>query len=266
MKVWELMSAPVYTISSTKSVLQATEKMFELGIGSLVVVDHGDVVGITTSRDLRTSHPNRIVADAMTPNPIGTASETFIWDALNIMEMHNIERLLVLDKGQVRGLVTRENICMKLSAYIDTMTSLYRAPFIQAIGEDLLNKKQPFILLFIDLNNFGEINKRYGHPIGDDVIIQFSHKLKQLSNEKDYLCRFAGDEFVIIRTYNSTEDLLDYIHLIHPIEHQQFSVSASVGIVNGYEDPSFFTHTFRELLSQASLKSTEAKSVNYVHK
>ena len=69
MKVSEIMASSVYTVSSDKSVSYAAERMNEWKVGSLIVVDHGTVMGIITSRDVRSSHPNRIVADAMTTKP-----------------------------------------------------------------------------------------------------------------------------------------------------------------------------------------------------
>ncbi|UUZ93114.1 CBS domain-containing protein [Paenibacillus sp. P25] len=176
MKVSEIMTLSVYSISSDRSVAYASERMNEYEIGSLIVVDHGTVKGIITSRDIRSSHPNRIVADAMTPNPICTSPDCFIWDALKIMDREKIERILIMEEEKLLGLVTREIIKMKLSELMDTLTGLYRAPYIQCIGEEFLRTRQPFHLLFIDLNDFGKINKLYGHPFGDDVICEFTRR------------------------------------------------------------------------------------------
>ena len=131
MKVSEIMASSVYTVSSDKSVSYAAERMNEWKVGSLIVVDHGTVMGIITSRDVRSSHPNRIVADAMTTNPICTSPDRFIWDALNIMDRHEIERILIMEEDKMVGLATREAIKMKVSEFMDPLTGLYRAPYIQ---------------------------------------------------------------------------------------------------------------------------------------
>lgn len=177
MKVRELMNSPVHIISSDKSVLYATNMMNQLETGALIVMEHDTVLGITTSRDLRSSHPNRIVADAMTPNPLKVEANAFIWDAMKIMDLHRIKRLIVSEKDKIIGMITREAIKMKMSAYIDTLTDLYRAPYILSIGEHLLEERKPFLLIFIDMNDFGEINKRFGHPFGDEVIKAFAKKI-----------------------------------------------------------------------------------------
>ena len=97
MKVAEFMSSPVYTVSSERGVQFVSDMMNELKIGSLVVTDHGSIVGIITSRDIRSSHPNRIAADAMTPNPISISPDQFAWDALESMERHKEVAVSVFD-------------------------------------------------------------------------------------------------------------------------------------------------------------------------
>jgi diguanylate cyclase (GGDEF)-like protein len=116
--------------------------------------------------------------------------------ALNIMLQYQIERLPVTKDEQVVGLVTRETLKIKISELVDPLTGLFRAPYIHIIGEDLLKKRECFQLLFVDLNNFGMINKLFGHPVGDDVILGYAEKLKSYTEKGDYLCRYAGDEFV----------------------------------------------------------------------
>ncbi|CAM4286574.1 GGDEF domain-containing protein [Paenibacillus alkaliterrae] len=259
MKVKDFMASPVYTVSSERSVQYVSDLMNELKVGSLVVMDYGMTVGIITSRDIRSSHPNRIVADAMTPIPISTSPDQFAWDALETMEQHRIERLLVVQEEQVLGIVTREALHIKLSQILDPLTGLYRAPYIQQIGEHFLNHRQYFELLFIDLNNFGKINKEYGHPMGDDILIEYSNRLRALTNERDYVCRYAGDEFVVITRSMENDamrlaDSLSQLTVLHNI-----NMSASVGLANSRLVPDFFALSFRDLISKASLLSTSLK-------
>lgn len=261
MKVSEVMTTSIYQVSSNKSVFYASNKMNEWETDSLIVVDHGTVVGIMTSRDVRSSHPNRIVADAMTPDPVTISPDIFIWDALKVMASRRIKRLLVMESGRPLGLATMEEIRVKLSLLMDPMTGLYRAPYIESIGEDFLRKKRTFHLVFLDLNEFGKINKRYGHPLGDDVIRGFSQSLASLVvEERDYLCRYAGDEFVIITQMDEAE-LNEYIlRLSQPILIQSIPVSAGIGWVNGTQEPGFLNLSFRDILHKASLLSTSAKN------
>jgi len=260
LKVEEVMTSPLQTVSSGKSVLHASDLMAEYRIGSLAVMDSGRIVGIITSRDVRAAHPNRIVADAMTPNPTVVAADCFAWKALAMMENGDIERLIVTDGEQAIGMVTREAIVSRLAEWKDTMTQMYRSPYIHAIGEERLQKRLPFQLLFLDLNRFGEVNKLYGHPVGDDLIRGYAKKLKTLFGDDDYVCRYAGDEFAAI-TMRPDDDVREIIDsLSNPMSVGPASLTASVGWLNESMEPEFYRLSFRELVSKASLMSSRAKS------
>lgn len=260
MKVAEVMTSPLRSVSSGKSVLHASALMAEHRIGSLAVMDNDRIVGIITSRDVRAAHPNRIVADAMTPDPIVVAADCFAWEALAVMEDGNIERLIVTDGQQAAGMVTREAIVSRLAEWKDNMTQMYRSPYIHAIGEERLHKRLPFQLLFLDLNRFGEVNKRYGHPVGDDLIRGYAKKLKALFGDEDYVCRYAGDEFAAITT-RPDDDVREIIDsLSNPISVGPATLTASVGWLNESTEPEFYRLSFKELVSKASLMSSRAKS------
>jgi diguanylate cyclase (GGDEF)-like protein len=260
MKITDLMSSPVHSVSSDRSVRYVSDLMNELNTGSLIVIDNGLIVGITTSRDIRSSHPNRIIADAMTSEPLSISSDAFAWEALKVMEQHEIKRLLVINDNNVVGIVTRETLKVNLKELIDPLTGLYRAPYIQTIGENLLEKRNSFCLLFIDLNNFGEVNKMYGHPVGDDIIQGFANRLKSLTTDEDFLCRYAGDEFVIITPRgDSVHTLLR--SLSQEVTINDIQVSAAVGWIDENKESDFFSFGFRDMLSKASLMSTSIKGI-----
>lgn len=259
MKVEDQELAPMHTINSGRSIQYASELMNELNIGTLVVLDFGSILGIITSRDIRSSHPNRLVADAMTANPICISSSEFIWDALEVMEQYRIKKLLVMKNDDCMGLITRESIKIGLCELYDPLTGLYRSPYIQMIYEHSQNNQQPYVFIFIDLNDFGEINKRYGHPIGDDIIVGYSNYLRSLLKANEFACRYAGDEFIMLATGNheratELEQQLSGIYVI-----QDVPVSASFGLLRSDSNPEFFNLPFRDIVSKASLLSTYLK-------
>lgn len=259
MRVKEMMSSPVRTVSSDKSVLHAAGLMEELKIGSLAVTEHISITGIITSRDTRKAHPNRIVADAMTPDPITVPAECFCWEALQIMENNGIERLLVTEKDQVVGIITRDTIRVRLGEQLDPLTGLFRPGYIQTIVEELLQNGQYFQLLFADLNNFGKINKIYGHPIGDDVIRGFAERIRSMTTPDEFICRYAGDEFVIVSLKTEAEIVKLVQKLSDPFVVSGVPVTSAVGVVLGIHEPAFFSLSFREIVSKASLASSTLK-------
>jgi len=67
-------------------------------------------------------------------------------------------------------------------------TSFDRA---KALGESMA-------VMFLDLDHFKNINDTYGHAVGDEVLKQFSARLRQAVRRTDIVARLAGDEFVIL--------------------------------------------------------------------
>lgn len=59
-------------------------------------------------------------------------------------------------------------------------------------------RQQPVSLLFMELDDFGLINKRYGHILGDQALLSVCRLLEQNTRRNDLLARWGGDEFVLL--------------------------------------------------------------------
>ena len=95
-------------------------------------------------------------------------------------------------------------------AYYDTLTGLPNRWSFKANLERMLNRaerdKQRIGLLYIDLDNFKQVNDQHGHEAGDRVLLKFSEQLLDVIRPNDQvykpqtesLARLAGDEFVVL--------------------------------------------------------------------
>lgn len=259
MIVEKVMSTEVHTVSFSKSVRYAAELMNSLKVGSLIVLDHEKVVGILTSRDIRNVNNNRIVADAMTPNPLFVSNASFIWEALDMMESNHIERLPVFNDAQeLAGIVTRENVKAMIHQNIDPLTGMYRTEYIRSLANRCIAREERFTLLFIDLNNFGEINKQHGHPMGDKVLVLFSERLKKQLQKNEHACRYGGDEFLVFSPYGDGQvgELIDLIQ--EPLRYQGVELTAVAGVYRMGENAGN-SLPFDEMVSIASIRSTTLK-------
>ena len=88
---------------------------------------------------------------------------------------------------------------LELIAYIDPLTNIpNRRNFLEQ-SEFLIGVCNQRNLLFamgiIDLDNFKQINDKYGHNVGDQILIEYSKYLKGLFRTEDVFCRYGGEEF-----------------------------------------------------------------------
>jgi diguanylate cyclase (GGDEF)-like protein/PAS domain S-box-containing protein len=107
----------------------------------------------------------------------------------------------------------------------------------QAIKLAERNRKK-LALFFLDLNGFKHINDSLGHPIGDLLLQSTARRLEETMYESDTLCRFGGDEFIVllpeVHDANgiaaAAEKLLDATARKHSIEEHDLHVTACIGI------------------------------------
>jgi diguanylate cyclase (GGDEF)-like protein len=125
--------------------------------------------------------------------------------------------------------------------HIDPLTGLDNRPSIFSIIDDIItNNTEPLhtALLFLDIDNFKNVNDTYGHDIGDQVIRVVGRKLKKLENEHTNVGRFGGDEFLILLcSQENTRMIIEFARKVLDIISEEIVVSsiriyltASVGI------------------------------------
>lgn len=125
----------------------------------------------------------------------------------------------------------------------DSLTGLYNKgvteDFISAILKNDKKQNSEHIFLIFDIDDFKNVNDRYGHAFGDFVISEFALELKSQFREDDIVGRIGGDEFVVlIKNFNSDnyvimdklERFCSKINQKRFTEHEEFSISCSIGV------------------------------------
>jgi diguanylate cyclase (GGDEF)-like protein len=87
-------------------------------------------------------------------------------------------------------------------AIVDALTGLYNRRFAeQRLAAEASRSQRyghPLTVVALDLNRFKEINDHYGHPVGDQVLREFSDRLAAAIRVSDVAARMGGDEFLAI--------------------------------------------------------------------
>lgn len=96
----------------------------------------------------------------------------------------------------------RLRAALEFIASHDQLTgAIARATFIELLKKELARSKRngrPLALLMFDLDHFKSINDRFGHAVGDRVIIDFVHRTQGLLRNIDSIGRYGGEEFVAL--------------------------------------------------------------------
>ncbi len=109
------------------------------------------------------------------------------------------------------------------AAQIDGLTGAFNKRSTEERINDILweNPKETHMFVIMDLDRFKEVNDRYGHMIGDEVLRNFGNLLKEYFREEDVIGRIGGDEFVV---------------LMRKIEHKENAVERIENLIKKMEE------------------------------
>lgn len=160
--------------------------------------------------------------------------------------------------------IKRHNEHLESSINIDQLTSVYNRLYLEKLmAESSLEKyhNHDWHVLFIDIDEFKNINDTYGHQAGDEALKHIAAILKQAIRFTDKAIRYGGDEFVLLLAIEKAKDaehIKQQIHraLAEPICYGGHTISLGVSI------GSTIYEIDQELLSVAIMRSDEHMYAN----
>mgnify|MGYP003875094507 FL=1 len=87
--------------------------------------------------------------------------------------------------------------------------ALFRSKLEQCLSHLKRHRDHQYAVLFIDLDNFKQINDQFGHQVGDDFLIEASKRIVNSVRGNDVVARFGGDEFVILLDQMDTSERIE---------------------------------------------------------
>lgn len=151
-------------------------------------------------------------------------------------------------------------------AVTDELTALYNYRYFRAALEQLLQKHRSasLALLMLDLDYFKEINDRYGHDQGNEVLAEFGRLLKASVREDDVVVRYGGEEFAVILPYTNAAQAVQVAerlrasaaaHIFQVSTGEVIPLTVSIGVSVFPDD----AKDKNELISHADLALYRAK-------
>ncbi len=97
----------------------------------------------------------------------------------------------------------RDNVQQSMElAVTDPLTGLYNRRYMETHADSLVERAaargKPLTVLIIDIDHFKAVNDTHGHDAGDDVLREFSDRLRSCIRGIDLACRYGGEEFVVV--------------------------------------------------------------------
>ena len=138
-------------------------------------------------------------------------------------------------------ITAEENYRLKLekTAITDPLTGIYNRRFFQEKLKEEISLAQrygrPFSLLLMDIDYFKKINDKFGHDVGDKVLVEFVSVVKKQIRDLDILCRVGGEEFAVILPETTLHDAVRVAKKINALVRENpeatVSVTVSLGVV-----------------------------------
>lgn len=156
---------------------------------------------------------------------------------------------------------------MKQLAYYDTLTGIPNRYLFDRFVTNMINsditKRVGFSILFLDLNEFKQVNDNYGHQVGDELLKGVAVRLENSVGNADLVARLSGDEFLVfLNEVNKKEEVLEKVKRIitclkEPIKIGEcsFNVKGSIGVSRYPED----SKSLKKLIKKADMAMYHSK-------
>ena len=273
--VADVMTPATASATAHDTVATAAMLMSQHALAALPVVEDGRIIGVVTPLQLLLAPPYRPVVEVMTADLTPAIPEHPLMQAYALMTRQRMDVLPVIDEGAVVGQISAAAILRRQSQQNDPLTGLPAATALRSWAMAALERGHEITILFIDLDQFGTVNKTLGHVAGDDMLCSVAQLLSGLVDARtDLLCRYGGDEFAVatMRQEGDARALMqriqDVIVLPLSVDGEARHVTASIGIAGGRRvegrKRAHIAATIDDLITLASRASTAIKEAKRV--
>jgi len=176
LSVSHYMSSPVDSIDKNATIKEALNFVKEKNYKRVVVVDsEGELAGIIAQKELISLTYSRWAV-------LMKEYQSELSEINNMLENKNREYEVMASTDSLTGLYNRHKFS---ELYLSSYTSM-------------IQRNAKMSLIIVDIDFFKKVNDTYGHNVGDKVLIQVAHSLIRTLRHIDIVCRWGGEEFVVL--------------------------------------------------------------------
>lgn len=139
---------------------------------------------------------------------------------------------MVRGMSKVTDTLLSELDSVKRESLIDPLLRVWNRGAIMDIlareNDHTQRQNSKLALLMVDIDHFKRVNDRYGHPAGDDVLIEVVNAIRQQLRSYDSLGRYGGEEFMIVLPQTGHQDVVKLAErLRHAVEKNMINVEGN---------------------------------------
>jgi diguanylate cyclase (GGDEF)-like protein len=194
---------------------------------------------------------------------------TFGDDDLRLLETLANQAAVALENGQLEqslAELSRLKEELRHQAYHDPLTGLAnRSLLVERVDAALAGSRpgEVPVVLFLDLDNFKDVNDSLGHAAGDQLLVAVAERVRACVRAADLASRLGGDEFAILlvdddrlaSALSVATRLVESMAVTFPMQGQDLKISASIGVAARQRD----TERADDLLRNADVAMYTAK-------
>ncbi|GGK11313.1 hypothetical protein GCM10010965_00210 [Caldalkalibacillus thermarum] len=183
--------------------------------------------GLSTQVEIRLKHPE----------------QGFKWFAARLRPLKDQEgnvTQIAAHFVDINGFKQKEEQLRKM-AYYDELTSLPNRKMLHVHLQKVLAKSQrhqhTFAVMFIDIDDFKQVNDTLGHEAGDQLLKLIARRMEASIRQEDIVARLAGDEFVAVfeevsqeEVKNIAQRLIRSVSAPYQIKEQKTKISLTIGV------------------------------------